>query len=471
MSDATRQSKEDIARARAANLSRRLFLKGLGVAVALPAMESLVPIRAFAAAASSAGADALATTASGAPLRSAFIYFPNGAIPGQWWPADDAADFVSSPTLQPLAESKQLVQLMAGLDHQNAYGGKDGAGDHARANGTFLTGVRMKKSATDIHAGTSIDQVIARQIGHTTRFPSLELSCDPSRRSGACDSGYACAYQYNVSWKDETTPMAAEFSPRRAFERLFGSGAHGERTANLKQRQAEQRSILDFVMEDARVLASKAGSRDRQKLDQYLTGIREIEQRIARTEKFGATPDPDAETPPGVPASYQEHVQLMFDMLLLAFQTDSTRVATLMLAHDGSNRSFAEIGVSEGHHDLSHHRERPELKTKVATIDQWYVKQFARFLKKLDESKDTDGKSLLYNSQIVYGSGNADGNRHTHSNLPIILAGAGGGTLKPGRVNKAGGVPASNLFVNMAQRVGLRDVTRFGDSTKVLEEV
>src|SRR3954465_8299615 len=425
MNDVTRQSKEDVARARAANLSRRRFLKGLGVCMALPAMESLVPRRAFAADAAAArtgSAEALATTASGAPLRSAFIYFPNGAIPAQWWPADDAADFVSSATLQPLAECKPLVQLMAGLDHQNAYGGKDGGGDHARANGTFLTGVRMKKSATDVHAGTSIDQVIARQIGHLTRFSSLELSCDPSRRSGACDSGYACAYQYNISWKDETTPMAAEFSPRRAFERLFGTGSHGERTANLKQRQAEQRSILDFVMEDARVMASKAGTNDRHKLDQYLSGVREIEQRIERAEHFSAPPDPDAETPPGVPASYQEHVQLMFDMLLLAFQTDSTRVATLMLAHDGSNRSFAEIGGAEGHHDLSHHRNAPDPMKKVATIDKWYVGQFARFLKKLDETKDTDGKSLLYNSQIVYGSGNADGNRHTHSNLPIILA-------------------------------------------------
>jgi hypothetical protein len=453
---------------RRASLSRRRFLKGLGVCVALPAMESLLPARAWAGA---AAGEALAITPTGAPLRTAFVYFPNGAIPAAWWPTGEGTAFELGPTLQPLEPMKSLVQVMAGLDHRNAYGGKDGGGDHARANGVFLTGVRIKKSATDVHAGTSIDQRIAREIGHLTRFPSLELSCDYVRKAGACDSGYACAYQHNISWKDETTPMAAEFNPRRAFERLFGEGAHGERNASLARRQAEDRSILDFVLDDARSMSKRAGSRDRQKLDQYLTSVREIESRIQRAEQFGQVPDPDVATPAGVPAAYEEHVQLMFDLLLLAFQTDSTRVATLMLAHDGSNRPFSEIDVPEGHHDLSHHKNKPDLVQKVQKIDHWYVSQFARFLQKLEQTKDTDGNSLLHNSQIVYGSGNADGNRHTHNNLPILLAGAGGGTLTPGRYVKANSKPATNLFVAMAHRVGLTSLERFGDSTAELGDV
>lgn len=454
---------------RRANLSRRRFLRGLGACVALPALESLLP--AARATAAEAGEAAVATTASGAPLRTAFVYFPNGAIPAEWWPTGDGASFELGATLRPLQPVKNLLQVMSGLDHANAIGGKDGAGDHARANGTFLTGARLEKSATHIHAGTSIDQVIARQVGHLTRFPSLELSADYVRRAGACDAGYSCAYQYNISWHDETTPMAAEFNPRRAFERLFGDGPHGERTAHLQRRQAEERSILDFVLDDARSMANRAGSRDRQKLDQYLTGVREVEQRIQRAERFGDPQDPDVATPAGVPASYEEHVRLMYDLLLLAFQTDSTRVATLMLAHDGSNRPFGEIGVPEGHHDLSHHQNKPDLMKKVATIDQWYVTQFARFLQKLDETQDSDGHSLLYNSQIVYGSGNADGNRHTHRNLPILLAGSGGGALTPGRYLKANSKPASNLFVGMAQRAGLRNIDRFGDSTGALTDL
>jgi hypothetical protein len=441
--------------------------------MAVPAMASLLPAKALAeeaGAAASAGGQ-LATTATGAPLRTAFVYFPNGAIPAAWWPTGEGKAFELGATLKPLEQARELVQVFRGLEHRTAIGGKEGAGDHARANGTFLTGVRLAKSAAHIHAGVSIDQVIAREVGHLTRFPSLELSCDFARKSGACDAGYSCAYQYNISWSSATTPMSPEFNPRLAFERLFGTGSHGERIANLKRRQAEQRSILDFVMEDARAMDRRMGGRDREKLDQYLTGVREIEQRIERAERLGRPVDPDRETPAGVPTSYQEYVRLMYDMLVLAFQTDSTRVATLLLAHDGSNRPFGEIGISEGHHDLSHHQNKPELVKKVATIDHWYAQQFARFLGKLQEARDVDGNSLLHNSQIVYGSGNADGNRHTHTDLPIVLAGAAGGALTPGRYVKLGAKPATNLFLSMAHRAGLRDLQRFGDSTGALSDV
>ena len=461
-------AKENLAAQRHASFNRRHFLRGLGACVALPAFESLLPAKLLAAAAPDGN---LATTATGAPLRTAFVYFPNGAIPAAWWPATEGADFQLSRTLQPLAASRKQIQVIGGLDHLNAMAGTDGGGDHARANGTFLTGVRMKKSATDIHAGISIDQAIARQVGHLTRFPSIELTCDAGRNTGACDSGYSCAYQYNLAWSSPSTPMTPEASPRQVFERLFGAGTPGKRMENAQRSRQEERSILDFVLQDARAMQSRLGARDQAKLDQYLTGVRELETRIQKAEQLGDAKDPMIETPVGVPANYAQHVQLMYDILLCAFQTDSTRVATLLLAHDGSNRSFADIGVPEGHHDLSHHENNPDKIEKITGIDLWYVQQFGKFLDKLQATTDVDGHSLLHNSMIVYGGGNADGNRHTHVNLPILLAGAGGGTVTPGRFVKHGGKPASNLFLSMADRMGVKNLERFGDSTGRLANI
>lgn len=448
-------------------VDRRCFLRGVGAAIALPAFESLRPVPLWAAEA----AKPLATTAGGAPLRTAFVFFPNGAIPDAWWPQGEGSEFQWSRTLQPLEPFKDFVQVMGGLDHRNAEPGPDGAGDHARGGGTFLTGVRLKKSATDIRAGISIDQVLAREVGHLTRLSSLELTCDAVRKSGACDSGYACAYQFNLSWSSPSTPMTPEANPRLAFERLFGEGPPGERQANLQRRRQEQRSVLDFIREDAKAMQRRLAARDNDKLDQYLTGIREIETRIAKAETFGESPDPGIEAPTGVPADYAEHVQLMYDLLLLAFQSDSTRVGTLLLAHDGSNRPFEDIGITEGHHDLTHHQNRPEWIQKVSEIDLWYARQFARFLDRLSKTTDVDGKSLLHNSMIVYGGGNADANRHTHSNLPIVLAGAGGGSLQTGRFVKHGSQPVSNLFLSLADRCGVPSLAQFGDSTGRLADI
>jgi len=268
-----------------------------------------------------------------------------------------------------------------------------------------------------------------------------------------------------MSWSSPTTPVAPESNPRQVFERLFGSGSQGERRQNFKARQAQQKSILDFVREDAGSLGSQLGTRDKQKLDEYLTSVRSIEKRIEEAERFGETPDPSVDTPPGVPASYQEHIRLMYDMMLLAFQTDSTRVASFLLANDGSNRAFTEINIPEGHHFLTHHQGRKEMIDKVAEIDRFYVQQFAWFLEKMSRTTDLDGNPLLHNTMIVYGSGNADGNRHTHVNLPVILAGGHGADFTPGRYVKAGGVPLSNLFLSMADRMGVQGVDRFGDST------
>ena len=448
-------------------MNRRHFLRGLGACIALPAFSSLVPGRLLAAAATAQ----LATTATGAPLRTAFVFFPNGAIPSRWWPTGGEADFGLGATLQPLEAMRRHVQVLGGLDHANANPGDDGGGDHARGNSVFLTGVRIKKSATDVHAGISIDQVIAGQVGHLTRFPSIELTCDETRRSANCDSGYSCAYQFNISWQSPTTPMTPEANPRLVFERLFGAGAHGERAGNAARRMMSRRSVLDFVLEDARTMQHRLAGNDREKLDQYLTGIREVEARIQKAEKFGSTVDPDLPTPAGIPNLRAEYVDLMYDMLLLAFQTDTTRVATFVLAHDGDNRSFSEIGIAEGHHDLSHHQNNQERVAKVAQIDRWYVERFARFLAKMEGTPDVDGHSLLHNSRIIYGSGNADGNRHTHENLPLVLAGGGGGLLTPGRYVQHGSKPLSNLFLNLADTAGVSGLERFGDSTQRLTNV
>ena len=452
------------------SLTRRRFLRGLGACLALPALETLAPARLL-------GADAkvlgdLARTSTGAPLRMAYIYFPNGAIQDSWWPETEGKDFELKRTLEPLADLKGQIQVMGGLDHVNATAGPDGAGDHARASGTFLTGVRVKKTAgSDIHAGISIDQVTANQVGHLTRFPSLELTCDSVRKSGSCDSGYSCAYQYNLSWRSANAPVAPEPNPRLLFERLFGAGSRDERATNFKKRQQQQRSILDFVLEDARTLERKLSYRDRQKMGDYLSSVREIEKRIEQAEQFGAPPNPAVDTPTGVPASFAEYIEIMFDMMLLAFQTDSTRIATFLLANEGSNRSFPEIGIAEGHHYLTHHRNQKDMMEKVAEIDLFYVQQFARFLGKMEETKDVDGNSLLHNSMIVYGSGNSDGNRHTHVNLPVIMAGAGGGKLSPGRYVKFGEVPMSNMLLTMADHMGVQSVEKLGDSTGRLEGV
>lgn len=414
----------------------------------------------------------LATTPTGAPLRTAFVFFPNGAIPSRWWPVGTGgADFALSSTLQPLAAMRRHIQVLGGLAHLNANSGNDGGGDHARGNGVFLTGVRLNKSATDIRAGISIDQVIANHIGHLTRFSSIELCCDSNRKSADCDSGYSCAYQYNLSWQSPTTPLPPESNPRLAFERLFGTGNHGERVQNAKRRMLERSSVLDFVMDDTRKMQKRLSLHDQEKLDQYITGIRDVEKRIQKAEQFGPNADPNTPTPIGIPAQQAEYVRLMYDIMLLAFQTDSTRVATFVLGHDGDNRSFSEIGITEGHHDLSHHQNNPERVEKVAQIDRWYAEQFAGFLSRMDAIQDVDGHSILHNSRIVYGSGNADGNRHTHENLPVLLAGGGGGSFHGGRYVQHGAKPLSNLFLNLADTAGVTDMTRFGDSTGRLSDI
>jgi hypothetical protein len=444
-------------------ISRRRFLagtalRGFGTAVALPALGSL-------RVAGAASADV-------APVRMAFVYVPNGVNVDRWRSDGEGRDYTLGPTLEPLGAVRDQFQVISGLAHRNGTAGPDGAGDHARATATILTGARPRKTAgADIRAGISVDQFAAQRIGRGTRLPSLELSCDAVRASGACDSGYACAYSYNMSWRSESQPATAESNPRLVFERLFGAGRGGERAQSLAARREGRRSVLDFVAEEARGLAAGLDAADRRKLDEYLTGIREIETQLDRFDALPVPQVPDLDLPDGPPPSYGEHMRLMADMLALAFRTDSTRVATLMFAHDGSNRTFPEIGVGDGHHSISHHQDHPEKLAKIAAIDRFYAEQFAHLLRRLAEAKEADGRSVLDHSMIVYTSGLSDGNRHRHDDLPVILAGNAGGRLATGRhLRLSDERPMADLFVTMLDLVGAA-TDRFGDSQGRLDEI
>ena len=440
-------------------ISRRKFLRGVGVSVAMPALMSLQPRLALASQETTAAG--LATTASGAPLRMAFMSIPNGVQQQHWFPTED---FQLNSSMEPLAALKNHFQVIGGLDHENATAGRDGAGDHARASATFLTGARARKTAgNDIFVGVSVDQMAAQKAGHLTRFPSLELSSDVIRNSGGCDSGYACAYQYNLAWSSPTTPVTPEANPRLVFERLFGSGDRTERRRNYELRQKTQRSVLDFVLEEASSVQRSIGVDDRHKFDEYLSVIRDMELRLKAAEAHNKLPDVEQGTPAGIPADFADYIDIMYDMLIVAFQTDSTRVATLLLAYDGSNRTFPQIGIREGHHHLTHYQQEPELAKKVAEIDRFYVSRFARFLEKMESTTDVDGKSLLHNSMIVYGGAIADGNKHSHDNLPVILAGRAGGAIQTGRFLKAPSQPMSNLYVSMLNQFGA-STESFADS-------
>jgi hypothetical protein len=430
---------------------RRTFLKSMAATLAVPSFPSLLSAQA-------------AKTA--APTRMAFIYIPNGVNLDLWRPQGSGAGYAMSKTLEPLAELRDHFSVLRGFDHEKAEANGDGAGDHARANATFLTGCQARKTAgADIALGESVDQIAAREAGRHTRLASLELSTDPARSSGNCDSGYSCAYQFNLAWINETTPAPAERDPRLVFEKMFGSGNEKEDA----RRRAYRKSILDFVMTDAKRLQQRLGSTDKGKMEEYLTAVRDVEQRIERAEKFRKEV-PEDKRPNGVPDGYGEHMRMMFDLMHLAFQTDTTRVSTFLLAHDGSNRTFPEIEVHSAHHELSHHRSNPQTLENIGKIDRFYVEQLAYFLKKMRDTPDGEG-SLLDHSMIVYGGGIADGNRHNHDDLPVLLAGKGNGTLKPGRVIEAPkGTPMTNLYLSLLDRMGVK-AQRIGDSTGVFEKV
>ncbi|HJM63152.1 MAG: DUF1552 domain-containing protein [Roseibacillus sp.] len=440
-------------------IGRRTFLRGLGACITLPGMTSL------AGAATVAKAGSRGLTATGAPLRSAYLYVPNGVIMDKWRPEGFGTDFKFNESMAPLEPFRNDLQIVKGYAQVEGNPGKDGAGDHARANATFLTGARpLRTSGANLKVGISADQLAARFLAAETRLPSLELTSERVRNTGACDAGYSCAYQYNISWRSEHLPATPESNPRAVFERIYGSGNPEERAANAARRHAEQKSILDFVQDSARKMEQRLGREDREKFDEYLTGVREVEQRIERVERLGPPADPGRSAPDGTPRDYREHIRILFDMMLLAFQSDSTRVVSFLIGHDGSNRSFRNIGVSGGHHDLSHHGKDARKMELVSRIDRFYSEELAYFLERMKETRDADGKSLLHNSMVVWGSGLSDGHWHTHVDLPIVVAGNAGGKFQSGRHVDAGEAPLNNLFVRMLKEVGLPGV-RFGDST------
>ncbi len=436
-------------------LNRRTVLRGIGTGLALPMLESMrLP-----------GLLAATTAAPTAPVRMACIFVANGAIMDKWKPTGEGKDYQLSPTLEPLAPFREDMLVFSGLTQHHARANGDGGGDHARNASAYLTGAQPRKtSGADISVGQSIDQAIAEKIGSQTRLPSIELGIDRGRNAGNCDSGYSCAYSSNISWKSATTPTSKEVNPRSAFERLFGNP---ETAADMERRLRNRRSILDFVSDDAKRVRQAVSGADQRKLDEYFESVREIEERIARAN---STPKeiPDLTLPEGVPSVLAEHTQLMFDILLVAFQTDSTRIATLMLADAGSNRSYPEVEVRDGHHELSHHQNDKDKMEKIARIDRYLVERFGYFLEKLKSTKEGDS-NLLHNSMILYGSAISDGNRHSHDDLPIILAGRGGGTIQTGRyVNHPNETPLNNLFLAMADRMGAK-LDKHGDSKGVLD--
>lgn len=402
------------------------------------------------------------------PTRMAFLYIPNGVNVAKWEVKGMGKDYELSPTLQPLAGLRDQFSVISKLAHDKARSNGDGAGDHARATATFLTGCQAKKTAgSDIRIGQSVDQIAADHLGHLTPLASLELSTDGDRSSGRCDSGYSCAYQFNMSWKNESMPMAPEMDPRLVFERLFGVRTN---TKDGERRKRYQKSILDFALDDAKSLQRKVSSADNRKIEEYLSAVRDIETRIEKAERLTVKLPQGVVAPAEMPNNTQDHIRVMFDLLLLAFQTDSTRVSTFLLAHDGSNRSFPQIGVPEAHHHLSHHQNNAETLEKIAKIDRFYMEQFAYFLQRMKDTKEGE-QSLLDSSMIVYGGGIGDGNRHNHDNLPVILAGRGNGTLTPGRhIDVGGETPMTNLYLAMLDRMGAK-AERIGDSTGVLQGI
>jgi hypothetical protein len=432
-------------------LHRRTFLRGAGVTLALPWLEAMIP--------QSAGA----AVSGKPPVRMAVLFTPNGVIPSAWEPKKFGPNYALSPTLEPLAAVKSEVLVLSGLSQQSADALGDGAGDHARSASAFLTGAHpYKTSGANIRVGVSVDQIAAAKVGRRTPLPSLELGIDRGGTAGSCDSGYSCAYSSCISWKTPTTPMAKEINPKLVFERMFGSGnvAPQER----ERRNFLRKSILDLVRSDSERLNKKLGLDDRRKMDEYTSGIRELEVRIALAGQATARRPADAIEPVGIPDDFARHVGLMFDLLALAFQTDMTRVATFMFGNEGSNRGYSMVGAKDGHHSLSHHRDNKEMVEQLKRIDRYLVGHYAGFLAKLRSIREGDG-TLLDNCMVLYGSGIKDGNAHSHHNLPILLAGRAGGSIRPGRhLQLPAETPLNNLFLSMLDRVGA-PIDQVGDST------
>ncbi|MFK7789925.1 MAG: DUF1552 domain-containing protein [Phycisphaeraceae bacterium] len=439
-------------------MSRRTMLKGLGVAMALPMLDVMGTTRAMAAAGKTA-----------TPTRMAMVFAPNGVNYDHWLPKGEGKRYDFSPTLKPLEGVRKHINIMTGLTLDKARANGDGPGDHARSSATFLTGAQARKtSGNDIRLGVSVDQFAAQQVGDTTRLPSLEIGMERSRAAGRCDSGYSCAYVSNVSWADEDSPVPKITDPIDVFERMFGEVGNVEAEAAKQDRLRRRASILDYVMHDTQRLERKLGKSDRNKIDEFQTSIREIERRVQMAKGSDSIELPDTPPPTEAPTMLSERIDLMYDMMILAFRMDVTRISTFMLGNGGSNRRFDELDILDGHHTLSHHRNNVEMVDKIRRIDRYYAEGFAKFVQKLADTPDGRG-SLLDHSMVLYGSGICDGNRHNHENLPIVMAGRANGSIDTGRlIHYRKETPLCNLYMSMLDRMKV-DVAEFGDATGRLE--
>lgn len=439
------------------HLSRRTFLRGAGGLVGLPFLDAMVPALGW-----------TRDTKPKPPTRLCFVYVPNGMVMSKWTPTARGKDFAFTPILKPLEPFREHTLVLSRLMDHNANALGDGGGDHARAAASFLTGAHPRETGSDIHAGVSADQMAAQVIGRETRLASLELGLEDHRIVGLCDGNYSCAYTSCVSWRTPTTPLPPVPNPRHVFERLFGTTDAKQNPADAARKARYRRSILDGAVEETRSLKADLGPADQRKLDEYLTSVREVERGIQLAQRGSAARRPAGEPPSGIPADPTEHARLMFELLALAFQTDVTRVATMMVGRESSIRSYDHLGLPESHHQLSHHRNDPATLAKLVKIQTYHMELFARFVAKLKSTPDGDA-TLLDRCLILYGAGIADSNRHTHENLPVLVVGRGNGSLRTGRhIDYGKDTPVANLLLAMLDRVKVRP-GRLGDSTGLLE--
>lgn len=434
------------------HLSRRTLLRGAGAAVAIPFLDAMRPA-------------ALTAATPAQARRVAVVYVPNGIVMNQWLPAKTGTDFEFTRILKPLERFREDITLVSQISNHAAIAGKGGG--HAKASGSFLSGASPKYTAgADVRAGVTFDQLLARRFAPDTRVPSLQLGCEDSRMVGNCDTGSSCAYTNSLSWRDPETPLAVDVNPRSVFERLFGTMDPSLDAATRARRMLYKKSILDMTREDTKALAGSLGAADKRKLDEYFTSIREVETRIAKAET--APEIPVGEKPSGIPFDFREYVKLMFDLQVIAWQSDISRVSTMMIGREGSVRTYPEIGVPDPHHPLTHHRGHPDFIEKVTKINCLHVELFSHFIEKLKATKDGDG-SLLDHSAILYGGALSDGNQHSNHNLPLLVAGHAGG-LRGGRhVAAPEKTPAANLFLELMGRAGVADAGPFADSTGRLD--
>jgi uncharacterized protein DUF1552 len=433
-------------------LSRRTFLRGSGAAMALPFLDAMQP--------------ALAARAK-AVSRHVFVFLPNGIHMPDWTPKTKGALKTLPHILEPLDGVKRDLTVISRLALEGGFAQGDGAGDHARAAASYLTAAHPKKTGgADIHNGVSVDQLLAESSAEATLYRSLELGLERGRAAGNCDSGYSCAYSNNVAWRSPTTPVAKETDPREVFRRLYGDPAQARDRAAEAERRRRRLSLLDFVLDDMKSLRGKVGRRDREKLDEYFTGLREVEVRLDKLGRQGDVASPPTELLESA-GNYGERLDLMYRLMALALEADLTRVMTFMTGNAGSNRSYRELGIAEGHHDISHHGKDPANYARLRKINRFHLEAFGRFAARLAAVESDEGR-LLDGATLMIGSGISDGNRHFHADLPIALVGRGAGLLRGGRhVVAKKRTPAASLYLAMLRQAGIR-AKSFGDADKPL---